>query len=72
MGFGVGSENLVSKKVSVLISENLVSEKKYRFWSRRKSVGFDFGEFGFGKIFLVSIKILFSSFSGERTSLSST
>ena len=41
--FGIG------KKVLVLVSENLVSEKKSRFrfrkiWSRKKSIGFGFGK----------------------------
>ena len=50
--FGLG------KKVSVLVSENLVLEKK--------SISFGLGEFGLGKKVSVSIsvKILVSSFSG--------
>ena len=48
LGFGFG-ENWSWKKVSV--SENLVSEKKYRFQFQKKlvsekSVGFGFGKFG--------------------------
>ena len=62
--FGLG------KKVPVL--ENLVSEKKYRFWfwkiwSRQKSLGF--GKFGIGKKVSVSlsVKILVLSFSDPYT-----
>ena len=50
------SENLVSEKVSV--SENLVSEEKYRFRKNlvsEKSLGFGFGKFGIGKEVLVSV-----------------
>ena len=59
------------KKVSVSVSENLVSEDKYRFrlqtklvWE--KSLGFGFGKFGIVKkvSVSVSVKILVSSFSG--------
>ena len=44
----------IRKKVSVSVSENLVSEKKSRFrfqnfWSRKKSIGFGIGIFGIGK-----------------------
>ena len=62
--FGLG------KKVPV--SENLVSEKKYRFWfwkiwSRQKSLGF--GKFGIGKkvSVLVSVKFLVLPFSVIHT-----
>ena len=62
--FGLG------KKVPV--SENLVSEKKYRFWfwkiwSQQKSLGF--GKFGIGKKVSVSlsVKILVLSFSDYVT-----
>ena len=54
-GFGISfGEFGLGKKVSVLVLENLVSEKKSRFrfqriWSRKKSLGFGFGEFGLGK-----------------------
>merc|ERR1712034_69422 len=42
------------KKVSVSVSENLVSEKKSQFrfrkiWFRKKSLGIGFGKFGIGK-----------------------
>ena len=57
-------------RVSVSVSENLVSEKKsrYRFrkiWYWKKSLGIGFGKFGIGKKVLVSVsvKILVSSFS---------
>ena len=60
-------------RVSVSVSENLVSEKKSRFrfrkvWSRKKSLGFGFGKFGIVKkvSVSVSIKILVSSFSGYK------
>ena len=41
-------------RVSVSVSENLVSEKKSRFqfriiWSRKKRFGFGFGKFGLRK-----------------------
>ena len=51
---------VLEKKVSVSVSENLVSEK---------SLGFGFGKFGIGKKVLVSVsvKILVSSFSGLET-----
>ena len=58
------------KKVSVSVSENLVSEEKYRFRFRKnlvseKSLGFGFGKFGIVKkvSVSVSVKILVSSFS---------
>ena len=57
-GFGIGfGEFGLGKKVSVSVSENLVSEK---------SLGF--GKFGIGKKVLVSVsvKILVSSFSGLK------
>merc|ERR1712223_2062385 len=47
-------------KVSVSVSENLVSEKKSRFRFRKnlvseKSLGFGYGKFGFGKKVSVSV-----------------
>ena len=51
----LGFENFAkSLRVSVSVSENLVSEKKSRFWFGKnlvsdKSLGFGFGKFGFGK-----------------------
>ena len=53
LGFGYGKFGL-GKKVSVSVSEILVSEKKYRIrsrkiWYRKKSLGFGFGTFGIGK-----------------------
>ena len=70
-GFGFGSGQFgLGKKVSVSVSENLVSGKKYRFRFRKnlvseKSLGFGFGKFGIGKkvSVSVSVKILVSSFS---------
>ena len=49
-----------SFRVSVSVSENLVSEKKSRFQFRKnlvseKSLGFGFGKFGFGKKVSVSV-----------------
>ena len=60
--FGLG------KKVSVSVSENLVSEKKSRFRFRKKLVSeksLGFGKFGIVKKVSesVSVKILVSSFS---------
>ena len=68
-GFGIGFQEFgLGKKVSVLVLENLVLEKKYlfrfrRIWSRKKSIGF--GKFGLEKkvSVSVSVKILVSSFS---------
>ena len=54
-GFGIGfGEFGLGKKVSVLVSENLVSVKKSRYryrkiWSRKKSFGIGLGIFGLGK-----------------------
>ena len=69
LGFGFKKFG-IGKRVSVSVSENLVSEKKsrYRFrkiWYRKKSLGIGFGEFGIGKkvSVSVSVKILVSSFS---------
>ena len=74
-GFGFGKKsrfrkNLVSEKVSVSVSENLVSEEKYRFRKNlvsEKSLGFGFGKFGIVKkvSVSVSVKILVSSFSAH-------
>ena len=68
-GFGFGEFGL-GKKVSVSVSENLVSEEKYRFQFRKnlvseKSLGFGIGKFGIVKkvSVSVSVKILVSSFS---------
>ena len=48
LGFGVGLETFANFwRVSLSVSENLVSVKKSRFWFRKKSIGF--GEFGIGK-----------------------
>ena len=65
------------KKVSVSVSENLVSEEKYRFRFRKnlvseKSLGFGFGKFGIVKkvSVSVSVKILVSSFSAFSARLS--
>ena len=53
LGFGFGLETCANFwRVSVSISENLVSEKKSRFrriWYQKKSLGFSFGKFGNGK-----------------------
>ena len=66
--FGLG------KKVSFLVLENLVSEKKSRFqfqriWTRKKSLSF--GKMGIGRkaSVSVSVKILVSSFSGAEARL---
>ena len=54
-GFGIGfGEFGLGKKVSVLVSENLVSEKKGSVLVSEnlvseKSIGFGFGKFGLGK-----------------------
>ena len=54
-GFGIAFQQFsLGKEVSVLVLENLVFAKKYlfrfrRIWSRKKSLGFGFGEFGLGK-----------------------
>ena len=51
LGFGFG-KIWSRKKVSVPVSENLVSEEKYRFRKNlvsEKSLGFGFGELGLGK-----------------------
>ena len=73
LGFGLGLETFAKfLMISVSVSKNLVSEKKYRFrfrkiWSRKQSFGFGFGKFGIGKKVSVSVlvKILVSSFSGH-------
>ena len=78
-GFGFGEFGL-GKKVSVLVSEDLVSEKNYgfrlqRIWSRKKNQfrkiwyrkkSFALEKFGIGRkvSVLVSVKILVLSFSG--------
>ena len=57
LGLGLGLETFAKfLRVSVSVSENLVSEKKSQFrniWSRKKSLGF--GEFGLRKKVLVSV-----------------
>ena len=61
LGFGLGLETFANFwKVSVLVSENLVSEKKSHIWfrniwSRKKSISLGFGEFGLGKKVSVSV-----------------
>ena len=72
LGFGLGLETFAKfLRVSVLVSDNLVSEKslgfkkfglgkKYRFWFRKylvseKSLGFGFRKFGIGKEVSVSV-----------------
>ena len=58
-GFGFGFGKIwYRKKVLVSVSENLVSEEKYRFQKNlvsEKSLGF--GKFGIGKKVLVSVSI---------------
>ena len=55
LGFGLGLETFANfLRVSVSVSENVVSEKKYRFRFRKnlvseKSLGFGFGKFGIVK-----------------------
>ena len=55
LGFGLGLETFAKFLViSVLVSKNSVSEKKYRFrfrkiWYRKKSLGIGFRKFGIGK-----------------------
>ena len=55
LDFGLGLKTFANfLRVSVSVSENLVSEKKsrYRFqkiWYRKKSLGIGFGKFGIGK-----------------------
>ena len=62
LGLGLGLETFANfLRVSVLVSENLVTGKKSQFgfrkiWSRKKSIGFGFGKFGFGKQVSVSKK----------------
>ena len=52
LGFGFGLETFANFwRVSVSVSENLVSEK---------SIGFDFGEFGLGKKVSVSVSEIFA------------
>ena len=50
LGFGFVKFGL-GKKVSVLVSENLVSEKSFSFgiFGLKKSLGFGFGKLGLGK-----------------------
>ena len=70
-GFGISfGEFGLGKKVSFLILENVVSEKKSRFrriWSKKKSLGFGFEKLGIGRKVSVSasVKILVSSFSAS-------
>ena len=71
LGFGLGLETFANfLRVLVSVSENVVSEKKYRFRFRKnlvseKSFGFGFRKFGIGKkvSVSVSVKFLVSSFS---------
>ena len=55
LGLGLGLETFAKFwRVSVLVSKNLVSEKKSRFrfrkiWSRKKSIGFSFGKIWYRK-----------------------
>ena len=50
LGFGLGLETFAKfLMISVSVSKNLVSEKKYRFrfrkiWYRKKSLGIGFGQ----------------------------
>ena len=61
LGFGLGLETFANfLRVSVSVSENLVSEKKsrYRFqkmWYRKKSIGFGFGKIWSRKKVSVSV-----------------
>ena len=61
LGFGLGLETFANfLRVSVSVSENVVSEKKYRFRFRKnlvseKSLGFGFRKFGIGKKVSVSV-----------------
>ena len=62
LGLGLGLETFAKfLRVSVLVSKNLVSEKKslFRFWKNlvsEKSIGFAFGKFGLGRKVSVSEK----------------
>ena len=62
LGLGLGLETFVKfSRVSVSVSDNLVSEKKSRFrfgknFVSEKSLGFGFGKFGLGKKVSVSEK----------------
>ena len=74
LGLGLGLKTFAKfLMISVSVSKNLVSEKKFRFrfqnfWSRKKSIGIGFRKFGIGKkvSVSVSVKFLVSSFSGLR------
>ena len=74
LGFGLGLETFAKfLMISVSVSKNLVSEKKYRFRFRNfcqffEGIGFGFGKFGIRKnvSVSVSVKILVSSFSDMR------
>ena len=61
LSFSFGHETFANFwRVSVSVLENLVSEKKSRFWfwriwSWKKSLGFGFREFGLGKKVSVSV-----------------
>ena len=71
LGFGLGLETFAKfLMISVSVSKNLVSEKKYRFrfrkiWYGKRSLGIGFRKFGIVKkvSVSVSVKILVSSFS---------
>ena len=72
LGLGLGLETF-AKFLRVSVSENLVSEEKYRFRFQKnlvseKSLGFGFGKFGIVKkvSVSVSVKILVSSFSVSK------
>ena len=55
LGFGLGLETFAKfLMISVSVSKNLVSEKKYRFrfrkiWYRKRGLGFGIGKFGLEK-----------------------
>ena len=61
LGFGLGLETFAKfLMISVSVSKNLVSEKKYRFrfqklWYRKRSIGFGFRIFGLGIKVSVSV-----------------
>ena len=61
LGLGLGLETCAKfLMISVSVSKNLVSEKKYRFlfrkiWYGKRSLGIGFGKFGIGKKVSVSV-----------------